>query len=209
VISPPDDGANVALVFLLTPCTAFEFPRADGILEPGVESAALAIMITKKQKRWLLAIAALLVLLVAGAIAGLHYASKALKDQVQQALGPESEVGEISVGLSAIVIRDLRVRGPKGWPAEHTLRAKRITVVPDLRGLFSARIRIQQIRVEQAYLSILRARDKRVRLLPSLLEKQDAKSPDGTGPTVAIGSVDLNDGVLEFFDATVRQPAHK
>jgi hypothetical protein len=167
-------------------------------------------MTSKTLKRWLIVLAILAAVLAAAAAIGMHFAAKILKDQVQQALGPESEVGEISVGWSAIEIRKLRVRGPKGWPAEHTLRAERIVIVPDLLGLVSAKIRIDHIKVEQAYLSVLRARDKKVRLLPSMLEKPAAKSAaDASSTTVAIGSIVLTDGVLEFFDATVRQPAHK
>ncbi len=163
-----------------------------------------------KMKRWAWITLIVLVVLGATAMVGLHFAAKALKDQVLLALGPESEVGDISVGWSAIEINQLKVRGPKGWPAEHTLRAERIVVVPDLRGLLSANIRIHRISVEQAYVSVLRSRDKKLRLLPSLLEKPAAKADAGAPiPTVAIGSVELHDGVLEFFDATVRQPAHK
>jgi hypothetical protein len=165
-------------------------------------------MANNRRNRWLLGAAVLAILLAAAALAGLHYASKALKDEVLQALGPDSEVGAISVGLSAIEVNDIKVRGPKGWPAEHALRAKRIIVTPDLRGLLSAQIRIHRIRVEQAYLSVWRTRDKRLRLLPGMLEKPAQKN-SGAVPQVAIGKIELQDGVLEFFDATVRQPAHK
>jgi hypothetical protein len=164
---------------------------------------------TTKMKRWVWILAILLALLAAGAAVGLHFATKALRDQVLQALGPESQVGEISVGWSSIEIKKLLVRGPKGWPTEHALRAERIVVSPDLLGLLSANIRINRIEVEQAYLSVFRSRDKKLRILPSMLEKPAEKSKDGPGPAVAIGSIELRDGVLEFFDATVRQPAHK
>jgi hypothetical protein len=44
-------------------------------------------------------------------------------------------------------------------------------------------------------------------LLPSLLEKRGKSG--GAAPEVTIGSIELRDSALEFFDATVRQPAHK
>ena len=47
----------------------------------------------------LIAIAAILAIGVAGAIA-LHFAAQALKDRVEQALGPESEVGAITVATN-------------------------------------------------------------------------------------------------------------
>lgn len=144
------------------------------------------------------------------AFIGLHVATRALKSQVEQALGPDSEVAQIVVGFSAIEARGVRIRAPKGWPATDALRAERIVIRPDLRGLSSARVRIASITVEQPYLSVLRARNGRVRLLPSLLENRPKKTgDDASGPVVVIGSIELVDGTLEFFDATVRQPAHK
>ncbi|RZI44641.1 DUF748 domain-containing protein [Herbaspirillum sp. HC18] len=149
-------------------------------------------------------------LAIAGFI-GLHFAAEALKARIEKALGPESEVGEIIVGVSSLEIRDIRIAAPKGWPAQETLHAKSIVVRPDLLGLFSARIHIPGIVIKHAYVSASRTRDGKFHLLPSLLEKQTAKE-DGTAsppPEVSIGTIELRDGVLEFFDATVRQPAHK
>jgi len=157
----------------------------------------------------LLVIAA--VILAAGITIGLHFAISALKGQVEQALGPDCEIGELVVGWSAIEVRALRLPAPKGWPVSDALRAKRIVIAPDLLGLLSARVHVPRITVEEPYLSVLRTRDGRLRLLPSLLE-HSAKSQSETGtraPVVTIGKIELRDGVLEFFDASVRQPAHK
>lgn len=168
-------------------------------------------MIGSKLKRWTLIVVAAVVVLAAVGAVGLHFATKALKGQVEQALGPESEVGEIAVGWSAIELHRLRIKGPKGWPAEDALRARRIVIVPDLRALLSAKVRVNRITVEEGYLSVLRSREGRLRLVPSLLEKR-AKEADKTGSTaatVSVGTIELRDSVLEFFDASVRQPAHK
>lgn len=153
----------------------------------------------------------ILALLAAAAAIGLHYATRALRTQVEAALGAESQIGEITVGWSAIEIKDITIRGPQGWPAEHALRAQHITIVPDLRSLLSDRstVRVKSIRVDDAYLSLLRTREGKLRLLPSLLEKKDAKQDGGSSIKVAIGKVELHGGAVEFFDASVRQPAHK
>lgn len=172
----------------------------------------------KNVKRALVISGAVLAVLAAAAIGGLHIATRALKQQVEQALGADSEVGEIIVGWSAIEARGVCIRAPKGWPAQDTLRAERVVVTPDLAGLFSAKVRVSKIAVDNAYLSVWRTRDGKVRLLPSLLEKPKtdgaqpaaAQSESTSGSTqVHIGSVELRDGVLEFFDSSVRQPAHK
>ena len=166
----------------------------------------------KNAKRVLAVSAAVVLVLGATAIGGLHIAAQALKGHVQQALGADSEVGEITVGWSAIEVHGVRIRAPQGWPTEDALRAERIIVRPDLAGLFSARLHVPRIVVEQAYVSVWRTRDGKLRLLPSLLEKKSAQADaqgSSAAPPLTIGSIVLRDGALEFFDATVRQPAHK
>ncbi len=150
-----------------------------------------------------------IVVLAALAAAGLHFATKALKAQVLQALGPESEVGEIVLGFSSIEVRQVRVHAPKGWPTEDTLRATRIVVIPDLRALLSKQVKVNNITVEDAYLSILRTREGHLRLLPSMLEKPAESGEKSPAQAVDIGKIEIKGGVLELFDATVRQPPHK
>jgi len=165
----------------------------------------------KNVKRALAISAAVVVVLSMAAVGGLHIAAQALKEQVRQALGGDSEVAEISVGWSAIEVRGVRIRAPQGWPAEDALRAERIIVRPDPASLFSARLYVPRIVVEHAYVSVWRTRDGKLKLLPSLLEKPaqtDAQADDATQP-LTIGSIELRDSALEFFDATIRQPAHK
>lgn len=166
-------------------------------------------MNSKKLKRWAIILAIVLAVLGVAATVGLHFATRALKSQVEQALGPESEVGEIVAGWSAIEVRRVRIRAPKGWPTADTLRAQRIVITPDLLGLVSGKIRVNRIEIDQAYISVLRARDGRLRLLPSLLEKPKQAGSTSTAPAVSIDAIELTNGVLEYFDATVRQPAHK
>jgi hypothetical protein len=56
---------------------------------------------------------------------------------------------------------------------------------------------------------MLRAKDGRMRVLPSLLEKPATTDEKNNAPPVSIGKIELIDSVVEFFDATVRQPALK
>lgn len=160
----------------------------------------------KYRNKWLLAVAILLVLGL-GIAFGLHFASKTLKAQIEQVLGEDSRVGSISLGLFAVTIRDLHIKAPKGWPAQEVLRARRIDVVPDWKALLLRRVALHSIRVNGAYLSIWRAPDGRLRLLPSLLEKPGEAG--GVSPEVTIAQVQLNDASVDFFDSTVRRPAHR
>jgi len=164
------------------------------------------------RKHWGLIVLTAFAVLAIAVIIGLHFATQALKGKVEQALGPDSEIGAITVGWTALEIDRLRIKGPPGWPAADALRAQRIVIVPDLIGLLSSKLRVHRITVEDGYISVLRARDGRLRLLPSLLEtraKGGAAQKGAAVPVVAIGTIELRDGVLEFFDATVRQPPHK
>ncbi|BCB26036.1 hypothetical protein SKTS_09220 [Sulfurimicrobium lacus] len=159
-------------------------------------------------KRWVWGTVIFVAVLAGVGALGLHFAIQTLKGQIEHALGAESEVGDIQLGLSSIVIDKVRIRAPKDWPAEDTLRAQRIVVEPDLRGLLSANVRIYRITVEDGYLSILRPRTGHVRLLPSMLEKPEESSGSGSTP-VSIGTVELKSAALDFYDASVRKKPHK
>jgi len=167
----------------------------------------------KNMKRALLVSAAAITAAGIAAAVGLRLATTALKNQVEQALGADSEVAAIAVGWSSIEARGVRIRAPKGWPAEDALRAERVLVTPDLRSLFSAQARVSRIVVDKPYLSVWRTREGKLRLLPSLLEKAHNGAEPVAAPsaamTLGIGAIELRDGVLEFFDSSVRQPAHK
>ncbi|TCS37408.1 uncharacterized protein DUF748 [Paucimonas lemoignei] len=160
------------------------------------------------------AITLVVLLVLAGAgFFGLRYATSLLKSQVEAALGENSQVGAIHVGWSAIEVQDLRIRAPRDWPAQETLHAARIVIVPDLRGLLSDRshIKIHSITIDDAYLSVLRTRNGRLRLLPSLLEAKKAPEEKGGGNAVevSIGKIELRGSQVEFYDASIKQPAHR
>ncbi|HEY8608532.1 MAG TPA: DUF748 domain-containing protein [Noviherbaspirillum sp.] len=149
--------------------------------------------------------------LAAIAVAALHFGSQALKRQVEAALGPESTVDDIVVGWSAIEVRGITIKAPKGWPTAHALRAEKVVIAPDLFALVSARVHVPRITIEKAYVSVWRGADGRLRLLPSLLERKThgADQAAGAGPEISIGRIELRHGALEFFDSTVRRPAHR
>lgn len=141
-----------------------------------------------------------------------------LRNQIETALGPRGEVAKIDVGFGSVVLHDVRIRavrdGKQGWPTDDELRARRVEVRPQLRDLLSARVRIERITVDGAYLSMLRTRDGVLRVLPVLLEKspvqegaQDA-SPRKPVP-VHVSRIELRDAALDFYDASVRRTPHR
>ena len=166
----------------------------------------------QKMKKTLILCGAALFLLALGIAMALHLATNALQSRVQNALGPESQVAQVVVHWSSIEMRGVQVRAPAGWPAAETLRADRIVVSPDLRALISARLHVSKIEVENPYLAILRTHDGRVHLLPGMLDESpksaDAPASAPAAHPVEIGTVAIHGGAVEFYDASIKQPAH-
>lgn len=168
-------------------------------------------MSSVKRKRWrLIALVALVVLIAASAV-GFRMAAGVLKGKVAEALGPGSELKDLRVGWSGVVVEGLRIKGPPGWPAADSLRADRVRIVPSLRSLFSDRIRVRSITVVRPYLSAWRTRDGALRVIPSLLAEPTERQEGAGQPArpVAIARITLEEGVVELFDATVSQPPLK
>jgi hypothetical protein len=76
-------------------------------------------MAAGKGKRWALIALVVLVVLIAGGIVGFRVAVGVPKGKVVEALGPDSEIGDIRVGWSTWIWRDCGSRGRRGgqWPA--------------------------------------------------------------------------------------------
>ncbi len=164
-----------------------------------------------RSRRWLIITAGLFFVLAVGAFVAYRFALSELQAQVVAALGPESEVGEIDLSFRAIQIIGLKLRAPADWPSKYALSAERVVIVPNLAALFSGNILISTIKVERAYLAVLRDRNGRVRLLPSLTERKSTAGKKLSGntnttPPVLIGEVILKDSSVSFFDAEVRSP---
>jgi hypothetical protein len=177
---------------------------------------------------WILGISFVLILLVA--IIAFQIAVRVLKSEIIAALGPDAQINELNVGLTSVQIIGIRLPAPKDkatWPAEDFLRAERIIVTPSLASLFSERIVLEDIRVEGAYLSLLRTPDSRLRLLPALTEKtatarrsnpvdharlaalrHSHAKPCATGNSglkIDINHIEIVNSSVDFFDASVRK----
>ena len=126
------------------------------------------------------------------------------------ALGTQSEVGEIQVSLKDITITDLKLKASAGWPARHVLTAARVVIAPDLGSFTSGLLRINRIRIERATLAVLRDRTGKLRILPSFTEKVSATGKSSTAAVpasaVLIESIELKDSTISFFDEEVRSP---
>jgi hypothetical protein len=157
-------------------------------------------------KRWQVIIIATILIVGIAVLGGYRLGVQMLQDKVVAALGPGSDLTELKVNWFTIELLGLSIAAPKGWPAARTFEAERVTIVPDLRTLFTKRIRIASIVIEKPYLSMLRNPGKLI-LIPSLTERP-AKSPaaEESAPTATISTIELKDGSLDLYDATVSRP---
>ncbi|MFQ5802760.1 MAG: DUF748 domain-containing protein [Candidatus Methylomirabilales bacterium] len=173
-------------------------------------------MANGKAKMWgLIGLVVLVALVVGGALA-FRTAVGVLKGKVVQALGPGSEIKQLSVGWSGVEVQGLRIMGTPGWPAKDALRAERVTIVPSLLSLLSGRVQVGSINIDRPYVSALRTRDGRLQIVPTLLAQGNAKQQTpGKGasgastPSVTLSRITLQEGVVELFDATVARPPLK
>lgn len=149
---------------------------------------------------------------VAAAFAGYRAAMAELKTGIEAALGPRASLGAIELGMTGVEIRELRIRSARGaWPTEDELRAARVHLRPAFSTLWARGWRIGRIEVTDAYVSLQRTRDGRLRILPALLEQPPSKGAKeaAAGPHVHIAQIVLKNAAVEFHDASVRQPAHR
>lgn len=140
---------------------------------------------------------------------GYRTAMQSLQAGVSAALGPRASVGAIRIGLSGVEIEALRIRAAPGWPAEDELRAEHVRLRPSLASLWRSGWHIASVRIEGGYVSMLRTRDGRLRVLPALLEARPAATTNSPGPQVRLAAIVLDAAAIDFFDASVRQPAHR
>jgi hypothetical protein len=165
-------------------------------------------------KRWQVIGISMAVILVLAVVVGYRIGVRLLHDRVIDALGPESRLTELRVNWFSIELLGLSIDAPKGWPAARTFEAGRVINVPDLRTLFTEKIRISSIIVEKPYLSMLRNPGKLV-MVPSLTERarnqtNGASNQDSASTrAVMISTIKLKDGSLDLYDTTVSRPPLK
>jgi hypothetical protein len=160
------------------------------------------------RRRETIVVLAVLLVVVALVVAA-QLALRRLPALVADALGPRASVGAIEAGWRGVVVRDLVIAADRArWPAAHELRADRVTVVPQWRSLFGSNWRVARLEVEGGYVSMLRTRDGRLVVVPSLTERRppartDAAAPAGAAPGVRLDAVSLRGVSLDLFDSTV------
>jgi len=159
-----------------------------------------------------------LVIVAALVALGAALATHMVVGRINALLGEQGSAEQIHVGLAEIVLENVQIGAPPDWPARQSLRAARVVVIPQWRSLLSDEISLERITVNDYYLTMLRPRDGAIRYLPTLRENRDAQSSttdkddDGTPRrrrTVNIDKLELRNGHLDFYDATVATPPYR
>ena len=160
-------------------------------------------------KRWQTIVIGVAVILAIAVVAGYRMGVRLLQDKVVDALGPGSRLTELKVNWFSIELLGLSINAPQGWPAARTFEAERVTIVPDLRTLFTDKIRISSIVIEKPYLSVVRNPGKLI-MVPSLTEREknqrNDESSQASARAVMISTIELKNGSLDLYDTTVSRP---
>jgi hypothetical protein len=127
----------------------------------------------RRRRRWPYIAVGVVVVLALVVLGAYQLAARTLKADVLAALGPQSEIGDVHLGFGAVKIEGLRVKAPAGWPADSSLKAATVTIVPDLRGLLTGEIYITSVTVEDGYIAAVRpAKGGGLRILPGVLDRK-------------------------------------
>lgn len=160
----------------------------------------------KRRSRWLAAGA----LLVAAALLAallLRLALARLAPAVADALGPRATVASIELGWSGVEVRGLVLRGDgRRWPAEHELRAERVTIRPSIASLWQRGWVLSSVRVDDGYLALLRTREGHLSVVPALTARAasaPARPGDAAATPLRIERLVLRGVALDLFDASV------
>ena len=165
-------------------------------------------------KRWHIALLAVVILLSTGIVIGYQLGVRLLQDRIVAALGPGSSVAELKVNWFSLDVFGVTIAAPKDWPTGRTFRAARVRIIPSLRTLLTDQIHISSIVFEEPYVSVMRTSGKWV-IFPGLTEtregKKNAEASRANSPprAVTISKIELQDGIVELFDATVSRPPLK
>jgi Domain of Unknown Function (DUF748) len=159
-------------------------------------------------KRWHIIALSSVLLIGVLTVVGYHVGVRLLQARIVDALGPGSSIAEFKINWFSVEVLGLSIEAPTGWPAARTLQVERVKLFPSLLSLFTRQIHITSIITERPYLSVVRSPGKFV-ALPNMTAadgKKKGNNADSSRRGVTIAKIEVHDGVLDFFDSTVRRP---
>jgi hypothetical protein len=181
-------------------------------------------------RRRVVVLAGLLAVLVIGLLVAFRASVRLLRTEIVGVLGPGAQIGALEVGIRRLAVDDLVLPGTERWPADAALRAQKVEIAPSLLSLLSRQIRIASVEVETPYVSMVRTRRGKLRIVPTLLGRQSDKedtdgpraaarrpasrppapkepgAPEVAARVVTVGRITISKGAVDLYDASVAQP---
>lgn len=156
---------------------------------------------------WLLAV---IVTLAVIALVGAYLAANKVRSVAQGWLGDQGRAAEISVNWNRVLLTDVVIDSPKGWPSKQSLRAKTVDIRPKWAALFSKKVEISAIAIRDYTLTVYRKPSGGIDVLPSLHEraKSRAERREGKKFESNIELLEFRDGTIDFYDGQISKPAH-
>lgn len=155
-----------------------------------------------------------LVALAALAALGTYAAARFVQSRIVDLLGEQGHAEHIHVGFAEIILDNVEIGAPPGWPAAQTLRAARVVVQPEWQALLSDRVSLRHVLISDYYLSALRTRDDGIRIVPTLHEHAESqageKESDGKPKRqIDVATLVLENGRMDFFDGSISTPPYR
>ncbi|MDR1367468.1 MAG: DUF748 domain-containing protein [Candidatus Accumulibacter sp.] len=171
-----------------------------------------------KSRAWVLILVGIFLAVVAVFQATQHV----IGARIESVIGPHGRFREFRIGLKGIEILDLRIEAlPEGrsraWPDSLAFHADRILIEPSIVDFFASRVRFQNLRIERASIVVLRTAEGSLKVLPGAFDNagKDESSIPGESTEekktpLMIDSLEIVDGTIDFFDASILRPkAHR
>jgi hypothetical protein len=148
------------------------------------------------------------------ALAIAYTGTRIVESRIRGLLGSNGTAQSIHVGLAEVVLENVVIGAPSGWPADDSFRAARIIAVPQWRDLFAQRTHLKSLTVQNFYISALRAAKGKIVVLPTLRHTDQNKpgetgSEEGANHTTLIDQFVFENGSLDFYDAVASKPPFK
>jgi Domain of Unknown Function (DUF748) len=155
-----------------------------------------------KMKHYLLAAALFLLITATGLI---YWASRNMATLVEavvkRSVGAELQLGRIETGWNRIVLHEIRI--PRKGPGNisNRLYIGKATLTPSFKALFSRKIEIGLIRLDNLFVLVEIGPDGRIiaPIPPVKPSSKSTSSPD-SGFQLTIGSVEIDNGTLAILD---------
>jgi len=167
-------------------------------------------MASARRRRLLIWLLGVVLALCTVAVIGAYLAANKVKSVAQEWLGEQGRAADISVNWNRVLLTDVVIDAPKGWPGKQSLKAHTVEMTPRWMALFSRQVEISAITVSGYMLTVYRKPSGGIDVLPSLREHARSRAERSNERKFEsnIGLLEFRDGTIDFYDGQISKPAH-